>query len=103
MKEVNCFGLPKDKYKLMPDKKITLSTVYPARLEDFKQYSTVLIYNEKLKTWEAHGYVEYTDKCPVCGTPILVRAIAGTTWLACCSEECYARWRLEKTLDGEKS
>ena len=88
--EVNCFGTTK--YKLCPDKRIILARRYPARPEDFKEYPVVLIYNEKLKTWEAHGYLEYLDKCPVCGREMIVRAIPGTTWLACCSEECYRKY-----------
>jgi hypothetical protein len=86
--EVNCFGVPEGKY-IITDKKMVFSTHYPARPEDFKEYKVVLIYNDKLKTWEAHPMVEYEDKCSVCGRLMLVRAIAGTNWLACCSEECY--------------
>jgi len=88
--EVNCFG--NRKYKLYPNKKITLTTHAPARPEDFREYKLILLWNEKLKTWESWGYVEYLDVCPVCGRLMLVRALPGTTWIACCGEDCYKKW-----------
>jgi len=99
---VNCFGTAK--YKLYPERKITLSTAYPARPEDFKEYKLVLLWNEKLKTWQAWGYIEYCENCPVCGRPMLVRALPGTTWIACCSDECYKKYaELKGGGDGVKS
>jgi hypothetical protein len=93
--EVNCFGVQEGKY-IITDRKMLFSTHYPAKPEDFKEYKVVLIYNDKLKTWEAHPMIEYIDKCPVCGRLMLVRAIAGTTWLACCSEKCYEEYLKKK-------
>jgi len=87
---VNCFG--NRKYKLFPNKKITLTTHYPAKPEDFREYKLILYYNERLGTWVAWGYIEYYDVCPVCGKLMLVRAMVGTTWVACCSKKCYEKW-----------
>jgi hypothetical protein len=89
--EVNCLGVPKGKYKIT-DKKMVFSWHYPAKPESFKEYRVVMIYNEKLGTWEPKPLIEYIDSCPICGKLMLVRAIAGTTWLACCSEKCYEEW-----------
>ena len=96
--EVNCFGLPEGKYRIERDKRITVSLAYPARPKDFP---VVMIYNDKLGTWQAEPMVEYHERCPVCGKPMLVRAIAGTTWLACCSEGCYRKLKeKEEELGG---
>jgi len=85
--EVNCFGLPEGKYRIERDKRITVSLVHPARRpEDFRVYQVVMVYNDKLGTWQAEPMVEYHERCPVCGKLMLVRAIAG-----CCSEECYRK------------
>ena len=89
--EVNCFGLPEGKYRIERGKKITVSLTYPAKPEDFREYPVVMVYNDKLGTWQAEPMVECYERCPVCGKLMLVRAIAGTSWLACCSEGCYRK------------
>ena len=48
--------------------------------------------------WQDYDGMEYEDLCPVCLKLMLVRAIRGSTWLACCSKECY-----EKYADYQKS
>jgi len=86
--EINCFGVPKEKYQIRSDQTTTYSNCYPARPEDFREYKVVMIFNDKLQTWQACPMVEYLDACPVCLKLMLVRAVAGTTWIAACSEEC---------------
>jgi hypothetical protein len=46
--------------------------------------------------------IEYLDKCTICGRLMLVRAIVGTTWLACCSEKCYEEWEKHESKRIEK-
>jgi len=82
--EVDCFGT--DKYKILGKKVVV----------------RVRIYNEKLGIWEDRMAVEYYDVCPVCGRLMLVRALEGTTYLACCSEECYEEFdRITGVSKGE--
>ena len=69
--EVNCFGT--DKFVLLSNRKVK-------------------VFNEKTGRWQTYDMIEYHDNCPVCGKAMLVRAIPGTTWLACCSEECYRKY-----------
>jgi len=69
--EVKCFGIPEGKYRFVKG---------------------IEIYNEKLGVWQTYTLVEYYDKCPVCGRLMHVYAIKGTTWLACCSPECYEKY-----------
>jgi len=88
--EVNCIWAKK--WKIMKDKRITVSTIYPARPENFHEYPVIMVYNEKWKSWKAEPLVEYKSACPVCLKLMLVRAIAGTTWLACCSKKCYEKY-----------
>jgi hypothetical protein len=59
-------------------------------------------YNDKLKTWQPEPMIEYLDKCTICGRLMLVRAIVGTTWLACCSEKCYEEWEKHESKRIEK-
>lgn len=74
--EVNCFGLPKDKYEILGVKKVR----------------QVRVFNEVMGYWQIVDAVEYEDLCPICGTLMLVRAIRGSTWLALCSEECTQKY-----------
>jgi hypothetical protein len=96
--EVNCLGVPEEKY-IITDKTMLFSWHYPAKPECFKEYRIILIYNDKLETWEPKPLIEYLDNCPICGKLILVRSIAGTTWIACCSEKCYKKWKEKGDLN----
>ena len=93
---IECNCIPYKKWKLRKDVKITVSDVYPAKLENFHEYPVIMVFNEKLETWQANPLVEYRAVCPVCLKLMLVRAIAGTTWLACCSKECYEKYEQVK-------
>jgi len=76
--EVNCFGTKQ--YKI-------------------RHGLVVELFNEKLGIWQEYPGVEHNEICPVCGRVMLVRAIKGTTYLACCSKECYKKyleWRKAK-------
>lgn len=98
-KPIECNCIPYKEWKLEKDKKITVSNVYPAKPENFREYPVIMVFNEKLETWQAEPLVEYSDACPVCLKLMLVRAIAGSTWLACCSKECYEKyWKLRKKI-----
>jgi hypothetical protein len=56
---------------------------------------SVTVFNDKVGRWETYGLVDYVAFCPgECGRRIRVLAIAGTTWLATCSEECYRQLRI---------
>jgi len=92
-KPIECNCIPYKKWKIEKDRKITVSTVYPAKPEYFHEYTVILVFNEKLETWQAEPLVECKNVCPVCLKLMLVRAIAGTTWLACCSKECYEKYK----------
>lgn len=91
-KPIECNCIPYKEWKLRKEVKITVSTVYPAKPEDFHEYPVIMVFNEKLKTWQAEPLVEYSNVCPVCLKLMLVRAIAGSSWLACCSKECYEKY-----------
>lgn len=95
---IECNCIPYKKWRIEKDKKITLSNVYPAKPGDFREYRVILVFNEKLETWQAEPLVEYRNVCPVCLKLMLVRAISGTTWLACCSKECYKKYNQMKRL-----
>ena len=97
-KPMECNCIPYKKWKIEKDKKITVSNVYPAKPENFHEYPVIMVFNEKLKTWQADPLVEYKNVCPVCLKLMLVRAILGTTWLACCSKECYEKYNQVKEL-----
>jgi len=61
----------------------------------------VKIYNEKLGTWQYYPCNEYLDVCPVCGKLMKVFYIPGTTYLACCSEQCYKKYEeFSKSMFG---
>jgi hypothetical protein len=98
--EVNC--IPCKEWKIEKDKKITVSLVAPATRPDmFKEYPVIMVFNEKIKSWEACPLIEYKKPCPICKTMMLVRAIAGTTWLACCSHDCYELYFKRKKEEGK--
>jgi len=42
--------------------------------------------------WFEYECKDYYDVCPVCGRLMHVYYIPGTTFLACCSEECYKKY-----------
>lgn len=88
--ECNC--IPYKKWRIEKDKKTMYSNVYPAKPENFYECPVIMVYNEKMETWQAEPLIEYSDVCPICLKLLLVRAIAGSTWLACCSKECYEKW-----------
>jgi len=39
------------------------------------------------------GTESYYGCCPVCGNLMYVTYVPGSSWLACCSEECYKKYR----------
>jgi len=52
----------------------------------------VEIFNEKIGAWQYCPCNETIVRCPVCGKPMKCFYIPGTTWLACCSKECYEKF-----------
>jgi len=80
--EVMCFGVPRDRVRFVKG---------------------VQIFNEKLRVWETYDLVEYYDNCPVCGKRMHVYAVKGTTWLACCSDECYQKLQKKREELGSLS
>jgi len=65
----------------------------PAKDYKISKGLTISVKNEKLGgIWIDHVGIEHMDLCPVCGTLLLVRAIKGTTYLACCSKKCYDKY-----------
>jgi len=52
----------------------------------------VEVWNEKLNAWQCYPCNEAILNCPVCGKPMRCFYIPGTTWLACCSKECYEKF-----------
>jgi hypothetical protein len=59
-------------------------------------------FNEKAGIWMEEPGVEYKDICPACGKLMLVRAITRTTWLACCSKECYEKYLKHKEMESSR-
>jgi hypothetical protein len=86
--EVNVFGVPQDKFKLHRDVRINYNIGGGLRLSQHM----VEIFNEKLGTWQCCPCNEAVVNCPVCGKPMRCFYIPGTTWLACCSRECYQKF-----------
>lgn len=46
------------------------------------------VWNPKIEQWMPEMILQYEDACPICLKLMLVRAIQGSSWLACCSKEC---------------
>jgi len=63
-----------------------------------KESAYVKIYNPKLKYWMDYPLHDYIDECPTCGKPIHIFYIPGTTYLACCSKECYEEYDKREEL-----
>lgn len=104
IKEINC--IPNKKWKLRKDLKTTFCGHYPNKPEDYKSYPVIMVWNEYFKSYRPEPLIEYKEACPVClKTLMLVRAVAGTTWLACCCEDCYKKYRKwkEETFDKKFS
>lgn len=55
-------------------------------------FISITIYDENGHGTKYDG-IEYEDACPVCLKLMLVRAIRGSSWLACCSDECYQKYK----------
>ncbi|RLI25547.1 hypothetical protein DRO58_06265 [Candidatus Bathyarchaeota archaeon] len=86
--EVHVFGT--GKYVLKRDVGMAYSLVAPQRPGTGRiSRHSVQVYNEKTGSWEWYPCEEAIAPCPVCGRPMKCLYIPGTTWLACCSEECY--------------
>ncbi len=90
--EIFCFGT--DKFELIRG----VGMMYSYGFRTRRSNHTVKVFNEKLGTWQRYPCNDYLDVCPVCGRLLRVYYIPGTTYLACCSEECY-----EKYMKWEKS
>jgi hypothetical protein len=85
--EVNCFGTKK--YELGRLYVDSLATDEVGKLNGLIH---VRVYNDKISHWMEEDAIQYPELCPVDGKFMLVRAIRGTTWIACCGEKCYAVW-----------
>lgn len=72
------------------------------KFRNIRKSLTAEIYNEKTGQWYDTNIVEYRDVCPICGKLMLVRAVCGSTWLACCSEDCYNNY-FEKRNEKENA
>jgi len=66
---VKCFGVPDEKTRNLTRDKVE-------------------IFQPETNTWREYQIVHSFEDCPVCGKPMHVLAIKGSTWLACCSKEC---------------
>jgi len=89
---VRCFGVDDDKVRnIGAEKPVQLWRKGKFVTEMTK---TVEILNEKIGKgiWQNYPLVDYYDACPVCGKLMRVQAIRGTTWLACCSKDCYTTY-----------
>jgi len=93
--EIFCFGT--DKFELIRGIGMPYNYGYRTR----RSKHTVKVFNEKLGTWQRYPCNDYLDVCPVCGRLMCVYYIPGTTYLACCSKECYEKYaRMEKSMFG---
>ena len=74
--------------------------VYCFGTNKFRLKATVVeIFNEKLGKWQWYEYSKTVMPCPVCGRLMKVYYIPGTTWFACCSEECYKKYETRLLAD----
>ena len=79
---VKCFGVPDEKTRNLTRDKVE-------------------IFQPETKTWKEYQIVHSFENCPVCGKPMHVLAIKGSTWLACCSKECTDKFaEKERDLGG---
>ena len=83
--EVCVFGT--DKYVLYKNRRME----YDTGLGRMVSRHSAKIFNEKTGEWEFYPVNEALIDCPVCGKRLKAYYIPGTTWLACCSEECYKK------------
>ena len=98
MKEAYVFGT--EKFELIRDQRVPYHTIYPPpKDQPYKlSHHAVKVFNEKTGRWEIHPCNEAITECPVCGSPIKAYYIPGTTWIACCSEECERKF-IEKAKE----
>jgi len=85
--EVFVFGVPEDKYVFHRGVRIRYNVGSGERISQHM----VEIFNEKAGRWQKYAVNEAFVECPVCGKRLKAYYIPGTTWLACCSEECYGK------------
>jgi hypothetical protein len=80
--EVKCFGVP--------DESIRNLTKH-----------TVEIRHPETGVWRKYKIIHDFEDCPVCGKPIHVLAVSGSTWLALCSKKCEDKFaEMEPRLGG---
>jgi hypothetical protein len=87
--EVYAFGFPEEliiigKFKLHKN----ISIHYNVGTGEKLSQHMVEIFNEKLGYWQCYPCNEALLDCPVCGRPMRVYYVPGSTWLALCSKEC---------------
>ena len=94
---IQCFGLPEDKIRNVG----LVRSVAVVQHHKFVtvRCKTVEAFNDEIGHWQVYGIVDYLDKCPICGKLIRVQAVKGTTYLACCSKECYEKYELKNSKD----
>ena len=82
MIEIKCFGVPD---------------------EDIRNLTkdAVEIRHQKTRVWRRYEIVHSLEDCSVCGKPLHLLVIKGSTWLACCSKECGDKFaEKERQLGG---
>jgi len=84
VKEVFVFGVPEEKYVFHRGVKV--------RCGERTSQHMVEIFNEKTGNWQKYAVNETLTNCPVCGKQLKAYYIPGTTWFACCSQECYEKF-----------
>ena len=82
--EVYVFGT--EKFRLHKGVSVYYATSIRGELK--LSHHMVEIFNEKTGRWQYYPCCEAVLPCPVCGKPMRVYYVPGTTWLALCSKEC---------------